>query len=624
VIVRMSKVEIVGPKNLILAVLAVIREQGVFHIDPDYRRVSEDGREATLAALTPDELVISERQLLEDLGGKIDELTACLPKVPVRESYVSPQAIVGSVSVIVEKHRSFCRGLSRRKEAMRKELAELDRHKGLLETLEELFAGIGDTAGLDFIGVALTEPGAAEHISELLTGPTFGRFEIFPATTGDGSMIALLAVQKGFAGRIKQMLSDERIPELPIPQPFENLTFAGKIRYSRKRVADLSAGITAIDAELEKFARRWLVIYRRVRKWLYGRLALLKTTATVYETKLCFLINGWIPTADVPRLSKRLAERFGGRVVVEEQEIREADLERIPVAIRNPAYFRPFEIFTRLLPLPHYTSFDPTIFIGIFFPIFFGMILGDAGYGLFLLGVSIIVMKAFRGREVIRNAAVVLLICSVYSVSFGLLYGEFFGELGHMFLGLQPIWMSRFTAVIPMLYFAVSVGIFHVVLGLFLGFLSAVHRKVFRAAIFKLANILVILCLVAFFMVRFIHVTPQFDRIIVITLAAIIPLLFICGGVLAPLELLKSLGNVISYARIMAIGLASVLLASVANKLAGMTGDILTGILVAGLFHAVNILLGVFAPTIQSLRLHYVEFFSKFLEHGGRKFEPFK
>ena len=83
-------------------------------------------------------------------------------------------------------------------------------------------------------------------------------------------------------------------------------------------------------------------------------------------------------------------------------------------------------------------------------------------------------------------------------------------------------------------------------------------------------------------------------------------------------------GNIISYTRIMAIGLASVLLASVANTLAGMTGDILTGVLIAGLLHAVNIVLGVFAPTIQSLRLHFVEFFGKFLEHGGQKYEPFK
>ena len=85
-IVRMSKVEIVGRKNLLLAVLSVIRKLGVFQIEHDYRGFLEDGREADIAELAPDEQVIAERLTVEDLGAKIDELTACLPKIPVRES----------------------------------------------------------------------------------------------------------------------------------------------------------------------------------------------------------------------------------------------------------------------------------------------------------------------------------------------------------------------------------------------------------------------------------------------------------------------------------------------------------------------------------------------------------
>jgi V/A-type H+-transporting ATPase subunit I len=96
------------------------------------------------------------------------------------------------------------------------------------------------------------------------------------------------------------------------------------------------------------------------------------------------------------------------------------------------------------------------------------------------------------------------------------------------------------------------------------------------------------------------------------------------GFFLGPLELMGLVGNILSYLRIAAIGLASVYLAMVANALAGFVGNILIGLIIAVLFHALNIALGAFSPTIQSLRLHYVEFFSKFYHGGGQPFRPFQ
>jgi V/A-type H+-transporting ATPase subunit I len=109
----------------------------------------------------------------------------------------------------------------------------------------------------------------------------------------------------------------------------------------------------------------------------------------------------------------------------------------------------------------------------------------------------------------------------------------------------------------------------------------------------------------------------------VIGILVAFPVLIALEGIVAAVELLSSIGHILSYARIMALGTASVMLAIVANRLAGAVGSALVGALFALLFHLVNFALGLFSPTIHALRLHYVEFFGKFYSPGGTRYRPF-
>jgi len=617
----MSKVDIFGPKNLLMEVLAAIQQLGFLHLEVDRPRLIDTEMVARLRSFALDDKTLAKRLFYEDLYNKIRALLDNLPRVDIRAIYLSPRAALESVRTLVDRHNVAVQRLAQQKKGLTKEQEELLRYSDFLNAVAPLFENMRHDSSLDFLAIEIKDPLFIDKLASKLGSLTEGAYEMQTAEHSEGRVVGLIAAEKKMIGAIRKALAKEQIPEFFLPEEVETLPFKEKIERVRSRVVETEKNIAAIDTELQTFARHWTAVYLSVRNWLRDQLTLLQATASIFETEMCFFIIGWLPSDSLPTLRDRLNREFKGQVVLEEQEVHEQDMEKAPVSISNPPYFRPFELFTRLLPLPHYSSFDPTIFIGLFFPLFFGMILGDIGYGAILMVISLLLVFTAKKKNVI-DVGKILFVCACYTVVFGFLYGEFFGTVGKHLFNLKPLYIDRHESIVPMLYFALAVGTVHVCLGLFLGFLTALRRKKKKEAVFKLASILMIFCLVVL-LIDFL--VPQLSfpgKPLLGLLLVIVAVSFFCGGLLAPLELFKTVGNIISYARIMAIGLTSVLLAYVANRLAGSTGSLLLGALTAVLLHTFNILLGIFAPTIHSLRLHYVEFFSKFIEPGGRQFKP--
>jgi V/A-type H+-transporting ATPase subunit I len=210
---------------------------------------------------------------------------------------------------------------------------------------------------------------------------------------------------------------------------------------------------------------------------------------------------------------------------------------------------------------------------------------------------------------------------------FGLLYGEALGSLGHH-LGLPALWFYRGgpEALGTLLLLAVGIGVTHVLLGLVLGMRHARRLRhprtlIERAGAFFLLGGLAAVAATA------VDLLPGQVRTPALVVAAVAFVMAISargpmGLLTGPLELLGSFGHVLSYLRLAAVGLASVYLAGVANDLA-VSVPLLLGVFVAALLHLLNLALAAFSPMVQSLRLHYVEFFSGFYEGGGRAFKPF-
>jgi V/A-type H+-transporting ATPase subunit I len=369
---------------------------------------------------------------------------------------------------------------------------------------------------------------------------------------------------------------------------------------------------------------------------LRDRVARREVLKSFGETKKAFLLAGYIPSKSSSRLLSHLKEKFGDSLWVSLKAHRPLHghvserVEEPPILLENHPLIKPFELFIQILQPPRYGTVDPTPYFALFFPIFFGLIMGDIAYGLILGGFGLWMLLKFK-QPLVQQIGKVMIICGLYTILFGFLFGEFFGDFFERLGWLHPVTMrlgslevewNRMHALIPLLIVAVSIGVAHVTLGFVLNFVNALRLKHVHEMI-EVPAILLALTGLFTLIAALAKVFPAGSVPGVVALVIAIPVLLYLRGPLIVLELLSYVGNMLSYARLMAVGVASVYLAFVANMFAGMVGNIVIGVIIAALIHAINLALA-FSPTIQSARLHYVEFFGKFYKSGGEPYKPFK
>ncbi|NMC77575.1 MAG: V-type ATP synthase subunit I [Candidatus Methanofastidiosa archaeon] len=393
-----------------------------------------------------------------------------------------------------------------------------------------------------------------------------------------------------------------------------------------------------LESQLIKFKNRLDTIIKEKSSYLLQYEDFLSSEIDKMEAPLrfstttnTFLVEGWIPESKFEILEGIIKKKFSDRVHLE--KVKYSDEEAVPVEFKHPAPVKPFELLLDLFEYPKNKEIDPTFAIFITFPLFYGIMLGDIGYGLVIFLSSILLKMKFK-TEGWKMLLGILEYSSLYTIVFGFIDGEFFGLDIFKLLGIEEIFGINLPLIdiivdfMPVLIMSIIIGIFHVLLGLILGFINVNKAHGLKEAVLEKGSwIILIFSIISLAAGN--YISNYFIYVGGALLLISLVLLVIGEGFIGLIEIFGIMSNILSYVRLMAIGLSSVGVAIVINSIVldiiMPKGGIFVplGYIVLVVGHIGNIMLGILASFLHALRLHYVEFFTKFYEGGGIKFKPF-
>lgn len=440
--------------------------------------------------------------------------------------------------------------------------------------------------------------------------------------TPGGERILAIAYPPEFREVVREILLSEQCIPWMLPGDYESMSFREALPLMEAALEEIPRGIDEIDRNLKAARREWgpklgalyVILDEKVEE------ALVESGS---ETRgEVFRLSGWVPADEKDELATRLKTEFGERLFLRWREPQPGEWPEVPTSLKNPRYFQPFELFLKLMPVISYKGLDPTVLIGLFFPLFGGCMVGDMGYGL-VIGVLGFWLRRKDGRRIMKDVGCILLYLAAWSIFWGAAYGEVFGDLGHRFFHLEPLWLERSQVVLPVMAFTVGLGFAHVFLGFLMGVVQGLRMGQRHLWMERLGNVVVFLALLSV-MVQVKGWLPGRLFTIPVTLLVLGLVLLLAGGGMGGLvEALGSVGNVLSYVRIAAIGLSSAILATVANSFVDSLGITFFGVFMALAIHLLNFALAVAGSSLHSARLQYVEFLGKFHAGGGTLYKPF-
>lgn len=390
------------------------------------------------------------------------------------------------------------------------------------------------------------------------------------------------------------------------------------------------------QAKLPEYAPR-MSDYELVHEAKSNELLKLGATRNFLKTDRLTLIQGFIPTKLEAEFTQKLDQELGDDYYVEMVPA-DRDDPAVPILLKNNPFVESFSSITSMYALPKYNEVDPTPFFAPFYWMFFGMMGADVGYGLLIMLVTGIALKAFNLKPSLRQFVRFFFFLSFSMVLWGLIYGSFFGDLIAL-----PSLIDTNQDFMLMLVVSMALGLVHLFFGLALKAYVLIRDGKPMDAIYDVLSWYLALGGGILWLVSGIaKLPPVWTTVgkVAMIIGMVMILVFagrdsksfvgrLVGGLYELYGISSYVGDFVSYSRLMALGLAGGFIGVALNMIVkmlfggGIIG-IVFGVVVFAGFHAFNIFLSGLGAYVHTSRLTYVEFFGKFYEGGGKAFRRFR
>jgi len=383
---KMKRILVVGPKSDYMGIIDELYEAGTLHLEDVVKEYSIDVPVLPMEVYNTDDI----SSLLIKLRGFISVLSQgnhtknISLKGSVDYSDLTWDEVTDEGLEISEEIELELKTLEARKLELEVSKNTLSRYKKIIQKISPLEAHLPRLEGFEVtILIILKEfESVLQVIKPFLSEITHNQFEFISADLDEKNIAVICVFNKRYATKVHDFLYSKNVNEVRIPQEYTNMPLNEALFLIDEDMKKILNEIEEINQKITDISSKYLKRLQDLEYLLAQRFEEISSYKKFGQTDYTFIVSGWIPRKFINKTIRRLSDKFGDKVVVKVQPDDNKKLEEAPVFFDNPFWVKPFEFFMLIVKPPMYREFDPTPILAIFFPLFFGLIVGDIGYGI--------------------------------------------------------------------------------------------------------------------------------------------------------------------------------------------------------------------------------------------------